>query len=242
MNFKKTFAPVLVLLLSWSGCGDDDKGGGVGTVHVTIYGESFIEDGIPASEVSDGWAVTFDAFEVAVRDVVVGGVSLPNPEPIDITTSSDGAGHVLGSVEVPAGRHGDASYTLANLRVRGTATKGDVTKSFAWDFPDAVRYVNCETQTTVKAGGEATFQITVHADHFLYDSLVSEEPEVTFSALAAADADDDGEITQQELAAASIGSFDPGNDDEISDLWSWLVALSRTLGHVDGEGHCAVEQ
>lgn len=31
-------------------CGDGED-----TVRVTAYGESFIEDGIPASEMDDGW-------------------------------------------------------------------------------------------------------------------------------------------------------------------------------------------
>ena len=79
--------------------------------------------------------------------------------------------------------------------------------------------------------------MTVHADHLFYDSLVSEEPELRFDALAAADTDMNDQITEAELAAAGVGSYDVGNED-VDDLWSWLVAHSRTLGHVDGEGHC----
>jgi hypothetical protein len=56
--------------------------------------------------------------------------------------------------------------------------------------------------------------------------------------MADADSNDDGEITQAELAESDIGSFDPGSEGDIDDLWSWLVAATRTLGHVDGEGHC----
>jgi hypothetical protein len=59
-----------------------------------------------------------------------------------------------------------------------------------------------------------------------------------FEELALADADSDGEITQAELEAAPVpGAFDTGND-EVANLWAFLVAQSRTLGHVDGEGHC----
>ena len=243
MNERTRFALALATLASAAGaCGDDQASdGGVGQIEVTVYGESFIEDGIPASEVSDGWAVSFDLFQVTVRDVTAGGAPLAEPEPVDLAQSSAGKGHVLGSVEVPAGSHDDASYTLSKLHVQGRATKGAETKSFDWTFDEPVHYAHCETATKVDAEGKATFQITVHADHFLYDSLVSEEPTVAFSAFAEADSNGDGLISQDELLTASIGGFDPGNDDEIEDLWSWLVALSRTLGHVDGEGHCAVE-
>ena len=41
-----------------------------GTVDVTVYGEDFIEKGIPAEEMTDGWAVTFDRFVVTVDEVV----------------------------------------------------------------------------------------------------------------------------------------------------------------------------
>ena len=44
--------------------------------------------------------------------------------------------------------------------------------------------------------------------------------------------------TSAELEAADIGSYDPGSDAAGNNLWSWLVAQGRTLGHVDGEGHC----
>jgi hypothetical protein len=89
----------------------------------------------------------------------------------------------------------------------------------------------------VEKDATAIFQITVHADHLFYDSLVSEEPQLLFQPLADADADQDGDITTEELGATDIGAYDPGNED-LDDLWSFLMAQSRTLGHVDGEGHC----
>ena len=39
-------------------------GGGEGTIVVTAYGESFIEEGISAEDMNDGWAVAFERFEV----------------------------------------------------------------------------------------------------------------------------------------------------------------------------------
>ena len=222
-------------LLLPTACGDDD--GEQGEVAVTAYGESVIEEGIPAEEVGDGWAVSFERFVVTVDSVVVGGAAVPVARSIDLAQGSGGAGHRLGSAAVAAGAHGDSSYVVERVEVQGAATRDGATKTFRWVFDSPTHYTACETTTTVPAGGEATFQITIHADHFLYDSLVSEDPQVLFGALAGADADGDGVITRAELEATDIGGYDPGNED-ISNLWSWLVAQSRTLGHVDGEGHC----
>jgi len=47
-----------------------------GTVEVTAYGEEFIEEGIPAAEVDDGWNITFSRFEVTLAEVMVGGAVL----------------------------------------------------------------------------------------------------------------------------------------------------------------------
>jgi hypothetical protein len=183
--------------------------------------------------------VQFTRFEVRFRDITVAGQRLPDPEPIDLTQASGGAGQLLGTLEVEAGRYRDASFTIAELHVAGRAEKGGEVKTFDWTFDQPVHYHACETTTEVEAKGSAGFEITLHADHLLYDSLVSEEPELTFQALADADTGD-GVITRAELEAAGIGSFDPGNLD-IEDLWAWLVALVQTLGHVDGEGHCHAE-
>lgn len=218
-------------------CAED----GEGTVVVTAYGESFIEDGIPADEVGDGWAIAFDRFVVNIEDVRVAGSSIDVKNKIDLSKSSSGDGHELGSALVAEGSYTHGAYTLTKVEVEGSATKGDETKTFSWVFDDATRYDECETTTEVSADGNATFQITVHADHLFYDSLVSEEPDVLFQALADADANHDGEITQQELRDTDIGNYDPGSEDGIDDLWTWLTAQTRTLGHIDGEGHCHAE-
>lgn len=208
-----------------------------GTLEVRAYGEAFIEDGIGADEVSDGWRIEFERFEVRVQDIVVAGVELADPDPVDVSASSGGEGHELGSETVPVGSYTEPSFTLGRVEIDGSVQRGEATKTFHWTFEAPTRYARCETRTRVFADDTATFQITIHADHLFYDSLVAEEPELSFGAFADADADADGEITRSELEATDIGAFDPGNED-ISDLWAWLVAQHRTLGHVDGEGHC----
>ena len=234
MTTKPLLLALPLALCLLTGCGDD---GGTGTIDVRIYGESFIEDGIPAGDMNDDWAVDFSRFEVELQDIVVAGTALSDPAPLDVSEGSDGEGHEVGTLTVDAGDHGEPSFTIARVEVEGSAEQGGVSKTFSWVFDSPTRYEQCETSTQVEQDGTATFQVTVHADHFFYDSLVAEEPQLLFQPLADADTDDDAEITEAELGAADIGGYDPGNED-IDDLWTWLIAQSRTLGHVDGEGHC----
>lgn len=211
---------------------------GEGTVTITAYGESFIEDGIPADEMDDGWSVSFSRFDVSIEDVTVGGASIEVDDAVDVSRSSDGAGHVIGSSIVREGDHTGPGFSITRVEVEGSAIKDDVTKTFSWVFDEGTLYSACETTTSVEDGGSSIFQITIHADHLFYDSLVAEEPQLLFQALADADADDDGAITEVELSAADVGAYDPGSDGDADNLWTFLVAQTRTLGHADGEGHC----
>ena len=232
---RATVCKTAVLGLFALGCGED---AGQGTVKVTAYGESFIEEGIPGEAVGDGWAIAFERFDVAIRDVQVAGVAVTVADTVDLSAASAEAGHEIGVAVVPAGSHGNSAFTIERVEVAGVATRAGESKTFDWVFEEATRYDRCETVTVVADSSEGTFQITVHADHFFYDSLVSEDPQVLFQAMADADADVDGEITQAELGATDIGPYDPGSEGGVDDLWAWLVAATRTLGHVDGEGHC----
>lgn len=233
-SFPKAELTLVALLPALgAGCGGDDVTDLTGTVDVAIYGESFIEDGIPAAEMSDGWAVTFDRFDATLSGVTLGGIVAGTSTVVDLSRSSQGSGHAVAAVELPEGEYNLAAYVLGPVVVEGSATRAESTVRFAWTFP-ATRYSECEIALTPPG----RFEVTVHADHLFYDSLVSEDPALGFDALANADADADGILTQAELAQADIGSYDPGSSGNISDLWTYLVALSRTLGHVNGEGHC----
>lgn len=224
-----------VALISCSDTSDAE-----GTISVTAYGESFIEEGIPASKMNDDWEISFEAFDVTFSQVSVADQDLEGVE-LDLAESSDGAGHVLDTLAVTSGNYADAEFAIDRVEIRGTATLEDTEKSFHWVFDTSTLYSKCETTTSVARDEEAVFQITVHADHLFYDSLVAEEPQLLFGALASADADDDGEITEAELSMADIGGYDAGSDDGVDTLWEFLSAQVRTLGHVDGEGHCHSE-
>lgn len=231
---------VMTCLIGLAGLGACAEDAGQGAVAITVFGETFIEEGIPEDAVADGWRIDFDRFEVTLSSVSLGGVSLEGPVTVDLSGATQERGQELVRGGAPAGDHVGGGYTVDKVSFDGKATRGSEVKTFSWTFDTAVTYRDCEAVVSVPKDGVGTFQITIHADHFLYDSLVSEEPAVTFDTLAAADKDADGVISQVELTAAGIGGFDPGNQ-AIDNLWQWLGALNATLGHANGEGHCTTD-
>ena len=92
----------------------------------------------------------------------------------------------------------------------------------------------------MRGGQPAVVQLTIHGDHLLYDDLFSETPNVAFTLIADADADNDGEVSRAELEAVDLRplpNYQVGSTD-IVDLWHFIEHLTTTLGHIDGEGHC----
>ena len=239
------------------GCGGSDNNSDTGTVNTTVYGESFIEDGIPDNPADgsvDGWAVTFDKFELIVEDVTIGGKTVVAATTLDISGSTGGAGTAIGSVTLGAGTHDNASFAFDQVRIEGSATNTSTatTKTFSWLLDAPTRYAQCHNQTVVTDGGESTFEITVHADHIFWDSFIPpvapNDYAVRFQAMADADTNgnNDGIITQEELDAVdrvtelgSIGNFyNVGTETGIDSLWDYMLLQATTLGHVNGEGHC----
>jgi hypothetical protein len=93
----------------------------------------------------------------------------------------------------------------------------------------------------------ASAQLTIHGDHLFYDDLLSAEAKLRFDTLAAADADMDGELTLDELAAVPLSSIPPAlgpytaAGSNIDDLAAYVRAATLSLGHFNGEGHCEVD-
>ncbi len=236
---------------------------------VRVWGEAYIEEGIPTDAFVDGWSVKFDRFLVSVGEVEVassaGGETLAEPrfQVFDLARPSDGAGHQLTGAEVSPGRYDVTAFTIApaadlvagnastadletlraggfSLYVVGSASKGDVKKTFRWGFTTRTRYDACESLAQVRGGEPADVQLTIHGDHLFYDDLFSDSPNVTFDLIAGADGDGDGEVTQAELSAVDLrplANYQVGSTD-IVDLWRFIEQQTTTLGHIDGEGHC----
>lgn len=258
---KRALAMAALLL-----CACDDAPAGEGTLRVTAWGEDFIEQGIPADAFVDGWSVTFDAFVVSLDAIDAQGVSLPGTYVLDLSQPSGGAGQVLGPLSVPAGETPALSWSLsaatgdaitdvdgkvldamvgagASIWARGVATRGDEVKTFDWALDISSRYVECDTGVPLEENQSADAVLTVHADHLFYDDLDSEEPNVAFDLIAAADSDGDGAVTIEELKAQSLAGqtrYQVGGRD-IDDLHAFIVEKARTVGHINGEGHCEIE-
>ncbi|MFZ5786566.1 MAG: hypothetical protein ACOY3Y_09020 [Acidobacteriota bacterium] len=257
------------------GCGGSETG----TVQVTTYGESYIEEQIPAASgggegFADGYTVKFSKFLVALgglsiadRDGRVGtehkgqkifDVHGKGPHPVHTATIEarrwDRVGISVAKAQgAVAGNAAAADVSLLNdkgysVYVAGEAAKGGKKVTFAWGFTTETGYRECREQTTgdgvaVPTGGTATIQFTIHGDHLFYDDLQSTDPSLRFEAIAAADADGNGEVTLDELAKVDLttlptGQYGTGGDGSVTHLGGFVTALTRTLVHYQGEGHC----
>jgi hypothetical protein len=250
-------------LLALASIGTSCSEEGEGTLHTRIYGEAFIEEGIPADVFVDGWSVTFTRFIVVVDGISAHDTKDGGRYAFDLVPGTSGAGQEVTELAVPEGGQsleyriapggaadgGNASAADAQMMadngwsvfVEGSATKDGAAISFAWGFDSTTEYSHCEVVESVPADGEATTVMTIHADHVFYDDLDSEEPNVAFDLVAASDADMDGIVTREELLARDISAearYQVGSRD-IANLWDFMNAQTSTLGHIDGEGHCA---
>ncbi len=258
----KRHLTLLTPLLLLAGCT------GNGTWIVETWGEEYIEDEIPAADVDDGYTITYDEFLVAIGGVALvdgNGDEVAAVDGQQIFDVAAAGPHAVGEADAPATHydHVDMIIAPASGAVAGNATEDQVaymndnglsisatgsatlsgdTYTFAWDFDTDTHY-GCEPDLTIAEGGEGHTQLTIHGDHLFYDDLEDPDAGVAFQVLADADADADFEITQAELAATDIAAtgYGVGQYSEVTDLWAFVEHLTRTLGHIDGEGHCHVD-
>lgn len=265
MSTSRSIHPATATLLAALGlltaaCADP----GQATLRITAYGEEYVERGIPADALSDGWSVEFHRFLVAIAEVEASGEPLSGAFVVDLTRPSDGEGHLLGALTLPAEGVPELSYRVAppieaptpvsataddvaalvdaraSLLVEGTATRGAEEIGFSWIWATDTRYEQCASTAELAQDPEPTSQLTFHADHLFYDDLDSPTPNVSFDLVAAADADANGEVTEAELRALDITTqarYQVGSRD-VTDLWAFIEVQTGTLGHIDGEGHC----
>jgi len=259
------------------GCGGEEAG----TITATVYGEEFIEEGIPVAAgedpgFSDGWTLGFDKFLVSIGNAKAdlrADASAPEFYIVDLSKASSGNGVEITSFDAPGGdykRYGytlksDANATGANadaadvtamkaagysIWIKGTANKSGVTKTIDWGFKMQLAYSNCEMDLSVD-GDDVEMQSTIHSDHLFFDDATSPEPEIAFQLVADADgkggAAADGMITLAELAATDIrtqtryqvGSLRDIRGQAITNLEQYIQVQATTVGHINGEGHCA---
>ncbi len=253
--------PLPIALLA-AGCA------GEGTWVLETWGESYIEASIPAGDFADGCEVVYDVFLVLDGDMALldgdgaAVAEVPEARVYDMTQAGP---HEIAALDVPATHYDTVRWRIgpapdavagnatadqvalvheagASVSVAGSLTCGTDTVAFDWTFDTDTTYL-CEPEDlTIPAGGEDGTQLTVHGDHLFYDGLENADAEVRGQAVLDADADQDGRVTLEELAAVSVAElgYDVGSRSEVTDLAAFVSYLSRTLGHVDGEGHCQV--
>lgn len=134
------------------------------------------------------------------------------------------------------------------IYVEGEGTRMGATVRFRWGFTQGVSYSPCSNADdslglAIPSGGNVDAQITLHGDHFFYDDLQSPEARLRFDAIAAADADRDGAVTLEELARVDLttlpsSQYGGGDMGRVRTLRDFVTAISATIGHFNGEGHC----
>jgi hypothetical protein len=201
---------------------------------VQVYGEAFIEEGIPASDFSDGWAVTFDHFLITIADVTAArgqdapALSAPTPRVYELARPTMGVGQPVATAEVPGGAYDNVAYRVRPAPAGVAAAPGaDAARASAMAAAgESVHVVGTARKgdRTLRFawgftsdvlyrgcesearvdGGTARTQLTIHGDHLFFDDLVSEDPKLAFDLVAASDTDGDGQVTKAELQARDI--------------------------------------
>lgn len=141
-----------------------------GSVAVSIWGEEFIEQKIPAADVEDGWEISFSKFlvvvgelEVASSDGDVGAefakakvFDVHQPGPTEVVRLEnvldrdwDAVSYAIAPSTSPEAGNAsaeDVERMKANgwsVYLEGTATKGAVTKTLKWGFTTNTLYEQC---------------------------------------------------------------------------------------------------
>lgn len=155
------------------GCTSGAGGGpaGSGAISFSTWGEEYIEQGIPASELEDGWTITFSRFLVPISAVTVGDqgqVAATQAGGVLYDHVGAGVKTVTSFESLPAKAYGEVSFEIvrataglaldasaeqadldqlladgATLYIEGAATKGAESKAFAWTFSTETRYERC---------------------------------------------------------------------------------------------------
>jgi len=142
----------------------------------------------------------------------------------------------------------------ASVHVEGTATSPTgAKKTFNWSFAPATLFQGCHGMQDGKEvegvlitnGGTQEVELTVHGDHLFYDDLQSEESGPRFQAYADADANNDGQVTLDEMDQVPLytipiakGPYGTGALGNVNTLGDYVRTLARTIGHYRGEGSC----
>jgi hypothetical protein len=108
-----------------------------------------------------------------------------------------------------------ASISGVSIYVTGTAARGSTIKRFAWAFRQRLQYDECWQQDgatritglDLRGGELVTVNIVIKAEALFQDQLDPMLAKLRFDVFAAADADEDGEVTLSELAEVPLSGI-----------------------------------
>lgn len=98
-------------------------------------------------------------------------------------------------------------YRVSTMYIRGNATRGNITKHFAWRFRENYAFTECEntmgemvnTNLRLKGGDELRPLVTFHPDELFRDGDEN-DAKIRFDPLAATDTNADGEVSLEEVS------------------------------------------
>lgn len=173
-----------LIALCVTACSNDDSEGS-GKVEFSTWGEEYIEQGIPADDVEDGWSIRYRKFLVVIGSVRIAdasgavGSEMKTSKLFDMT--KPGVKPVVTFDGVPAKAWTHVSYRVSpisgdsalagaseadkqlmasggfSIYVDAVATKAGATKTFSWGFRTDTLYDRCEGEL----GGKKTEGVVV---------------------------------------------------------------------------------
>lgn len=235
---------VLLALALCAGCE------ATGSWALTASGGALIEEGIPASEMSDGCSVAFDRFLVswdgrflegagaAVIGEVVGAqvydLALAGPHDLG---AADGV--PLGDWDhVHAVHQPDAGATAGNvddataaelasndlsMRIEGTVTCGADAVTFGWDLSRGTKH-HCYALVPIEADETTTTAYTIAGERLFATALQDFDAPLAGQPFVDADANGDGEVTLTELDGVDLPTLGYGLGD-----WDNVVSFADYL-------------
>jgi len=219
----------LVLTLSLvAGCAAPTEDDRYGDLEVTTNAPTAEQPFVTA----DGWSVDYErllvhvaSFEVAGADRVLTAsaanllVDYASPGPKPLLAATVRKARLWEDVHFVVAPVGAEELTLTSeiaapeveafqkaglaVFVRGTATRGPEKKTFAWGFTSSTQFGACTGGLTVAPDEATRVNVTMRGD-VLFADEAKEGATTRFAAIAAADADKNGEVTLEELAAIPL--------------------------------------
>ncbi len=271
MNARIALSFSFAAALAIVACDDNPKIQKLGSLDVTTSAPSVEKELVT----TDGWTLKYDRFLVHVTSVTVAGtdgvlaasasptlVDQVAPGPKSLVSAQlrtarvwENVGLQIGPVDaettaIAPATDADRDMMTASgftLYVEGKLSKNGATKTFKWGFATEATYGECAEGAVrglvVPADGSDTADVGMAGEVLFADDLAAGV--LRADAIAAADADNDGNITLEELAATSLdtaragGAAYTGGPFDVTMLDEFVTAQApRVVARFRATGTC----